>query len=71
MTLRTIESQAVLGPAAKRLWATFACPGCGKDVSVDRKVHVVAEDGAVSPSMVCPHIPCSFHEFIRLTRWSP
>jgi hypothetical protein len=52
-------------------WATMDCPGCGKGVSVGRRHHRVADDGTVTPSMVCPHAPCTFHEWIRLDGWEP
>lgn len=51
--------------------ATMTCPGCGKDLSISGKIHTIATDGAVSPSMVCPHQPCTFHAFIRLEGWTP
>lgn len=35
--------------------------------------HEIAEDGTVTPSVVCePHVsdgPCTFHDFIRLEGW--
>lgn len=30
--------------------------------------HSIAEDGIVSPSVVCPY-GCGFHEFIKLEGW--
>ena len=32
--------------------------------------HTIAADGTVHPSVVCPAPGCSFHEFVRLDRWS-
>jgi predicted RNA-binding Zn-ribbon protein involved in translation (DUF1610 family) len=43
----------------------FLCPKCGKSVAVSDRTHTIAEDGTVTPSMVCPHEGCCFHEFIR------
>jgi C4-type Zn-finger protein len=59
----------VRGPALKRLLVTLVCPGCGKEVAVSRAVHSIAADGAVTPSMVCPH--CPFHEWVSLENWVP
>lgn len=46
--------------------AVVACPSCGRPFSLSPEIHVIAEDGEVSPSVVCPYRPCSFHEFVRL-----
>jgi hypothetical protein len=31
--------------------------------------HSIAQDGTVSPSVVCPVEGCGFHEFIKLEEW--
>jgi hypothetical protein len=31
--------------------------------------HRIAADGTVSPSVVCQHPGCNYHEFIRLEDW--
>lgn len=31
--------------------------------------HTIADDGTVSPSVVCQKPGCNFHEFIRLDEW--
>jgi len=31
--------------------------------------HTIADDGSVSPSLVCPYKNCNFHEFVRLDGW--
>lgn len=31
--------------------------------------HKIAEDGTVSPSVVCQRAGCEYHEFIRLEGW--
>lgn len=67
---------------ARRWWAELCCPGCGR-VAMLAENHVVADDGTVTPSDVCPydaaHVQrhglagetgCTFHEFIRLDGWS-
>jgi hypothetical protein len=33
--------------------------------------HTIADDGAVSPSFVCAHLGCNFHEYIKLDGWKP
>jgi hypothetical protein len=49
-------------------WAEVCCPGCGK-VSLIGSNHTVAADGTVSPSDVCPYLPCGFHEFVICDDW--
>jgi hypothetical protein len=53
----------------QRFWAECVCPLCGK-VSMVGRNHMVADDGVVSPSYVCPFPPCAFHEFVRLNDWN-
>lgn len=48
--------------------ANFCCPGCGQRASLSH--HTIAEDGKVSPSVVCPTEGCTFHEWIQLEGWS-
>lgn len=31
--------------------------------------HEISSDGLVSPSVVCPHEGCGWHEYIRLMGW--
>ena len=45
-----------------------SCPGCG---SAGYLNHDVAADGTVTPSLVCPHSVCGFHEYVRLVGWTP
>lgn len=48
------------------------CPqGHRARINTDAGGHVVAADGAVSPSCVCPGEakPCDFHEHVRLDGW--
>lgn len=49
--------------------AQLACPLCGLRASLSG--HQIADDGTVTPSVVCPHAPCTFHEFIVLDGWTP
>lgn len=46
--------------------ASFTCPNGHIGTLSD---HDIAEDGSVSPSVVCPYENCGFHEFIRLEGW--
>lgn len=49
-------------------WAELCCPGCGV-VGLLGSNHVVADDGIVRPSDVCPFSPCTFHQHIKLEDW--
>lgn len=42
---------------------------CGHQMVLG-KLHVVAADGTVSPSLVCPIAGCTFHEYVRLEGWA-
>lgn len=53
-----------------RHYALITCPTCHKALSVGVGGHSIAEDGTVSPSVVCPRPGCTFHEFVRLADWS-
>lgn len=33
--------------------------------------HTIANDGTVTPSVVCPIKGCTWHEFVRLDGWVP
>lgn len=47
---------------------TISCPGCQKLGSLD---HFVAEDGTITPSVVCPREPgCGFHDNVKLVGWT-
>jgi len=35
----------------------------------DEYGHDINEDGIVTPSIVCPHEGCNFHEMIQLDQW--
>jgi hypothetical protein len=41
------------------------CPSCGHRSSLGNK-HEIAPDGSVSPSYVCTHDGCGFHENVVL-----
>ena len=48
--------------------ATVACPDCGQLCSLTG--HNIDDNGVVTPSVVCPHDGCSFHDFIQLEGWN-
>ena len=47
--------------------ANFVCPN-GHMSSITK--HIIAEDGTVSPSVVCAYEGCTFHEYIKLVGWN-
>ena len=47
--------------------AGMTCPN-GHTASLSG--HAIAADGKVSPSVVCPHNGCDFHEYVQLEGWS-
>jgi hypothetical protein len=47
--------------------ACVTCPTCG--VAMSLREHQIADNGAVSPSLVCPTEGCTFHEFVTLEDW--
>jgi hypothetical protein len=47
--------------------ATLSCPACGKGASLSD--HDIDPNGLVSPSVVCPHKDCAFHDYIVLDGW--
>ncbi|WP_139043822.1 hypothetical protein [Allomesorhizobium alhagi] len=47
--------------------ANICCPKCKQIGSLEPADHQIAEDGSVSPSVVCD---CGFHEHIRLIGWT-
>lgn len=49
---------------AQKIW--FTCPRCGLLGVLD---HEVADDGVVSPSVVCANPDCDFHDQIQLEDW--
>lgn len=46
----------------------MSCPMCGKLGRLDD--HKIAENGLVSPSVVCPVESCSFHDTVKLLGWT-
>ena len=47
--------------------AAIACPMCDHLFSVVN--HQITADGSCSPSVVCPHRDCTFHQFVQLLGW--
>ena len=60
----TIVTHVHRNPPTKS--ACIGCPLCGCHAALN---HAVADDGTVTPSLVCPHDPCSFHEWGVLEGW--
>jgi hypothetical protein len=57
----------------KNHWCEFTCP-FGHGATLAKNIHTIAEDGAVSPSVICPRAEdegCTFHEFVKLLDWKP
>lgn len=42
------------------------CPDCAGWLALG---HQIAADGVVHPSVVCTHLGCRFHEFVKLQGW--
>lgn len=60
-------------PARKMIWCEFTCPN-GHGATLAKSIHKIADDGTVSPSLICPRANdegCAFHEFVRLLNWKP
>jgi len=51
----------------RRFKASMTCP-YGHGLTL--REHSIGADGEVSPSVVCPTRGCSFHEYVRLDKWS-
>jgi len=56
------------GRSRERFKATVRCPA-GHEMTLSG--HTIADDGTVSPSVVCPTKGCTFHEFVTLDGWAP
>lgn len=54
--------------ATKKETAHVSCPSCGNPASLVG--HTIARDGRVEPSLICPHPPCEFHEWVTLIGWN-
>ncbi len=51
------------------LFASFHCPGCGKEGAVGSLTHQVSKEGEISPSIICAHADCEWEGFVKLTGW--
>jgi hypothetical protein len=61
-------------PVDGRLYyVEVCCPDCGVHLMLSRENHTVAQDGTVSPSLVCSNTRdgCAWHVFARLEGWPP
>jgi uncharacterized protein YbaR (Trm112 family) len=55
----------------RQLFVEVCCPECRAHLTLSRENHTIAADGAIHPSLVCPHAPCTWHVFARLADWPP
>jgi hypothetical protein len=46
----------------------IGCPICGCHARLN---HTIDAKGIVTPSLVCPHKGCTFHEWGELEGWAP
>jgi hypothetical protein len=51
------------------LAALVKCPECNREVSLG--AYYIKDDGRVAPSLECPHLGCTFHDFVTLAGWKP
>lgn len=58
----------VPGHADGERTAFFTCPKCSTYGALAGS-HEIADDGVVSPSVVCPN--CDFHDHVTLVGWQP
>ena len=51
---------------------TLICPKCGKRSTLWSPIagHAISEEGMVSPSVVCPFEPCTYHEIVQRDGWT-
>jgi hypothetical protein len=47
--------------------AEICCPDCGRGGSL--LSHDINDDGIITPSLVCPHDDCGYHEWGILKGW--
>lgn len=59
------------GADGKRYDVTICCPDCGAQLTLSSKIHTVAADGTIHPSLVCPNdrVGCAWHVFAKLEGW--
>lgn len=57
------------GPDETEEIIKIGCPECGKAVTLEHHLHTVEQDGAVSPSLICP--VCGWHDHARLKGYAP
>ena len=62
----TWTTRKTTGPNGKKR-VIIGCPICGRRGNLDD--HTIDENGIVFPSVVCPHLSCSFHDYVALRDW--
>jgi len=50
--------------------AILNCPK-GHGMMIVSRIHAIDHSGAISPSVVCRHEGCGFHDHVRLDGWNP
>lgn len=63
-------TRAGVGARPPSTLATCWCPKCGRASTMNASVHSVDAAGNVTPSYVCPHRGCGFHDWVVLDGWS-
>lgn len=56
------------GSTGNEKTALISCPTCGNVSSLSQ--HTIDDLGRVTPSLMCPHGTCDFHDFVHLVGWS-
>jgi hypothetical protein len=49
--------------------AIIACASCGNFGGLGK--HEISPEGRITPSIVCPWSPCTFHDYGILEGWRP
>jgi hypothetical protein len=58
-------------PGRQGNWVTIRCPQCKLLATITRQSFGVSWDGTVSPCAICPHLGCTFKQWIALDGWIP
>jgi hypothetical protein len=59
--------------ASENIILSVKCALCGRCATLKQPSggHDIAADGTVTPSIVCPYAPCSWHVWAKLLDWKP
>lgn len=64
-----IERWVPTPKATNGVKAIVWCPDCNLRIGI--RGHEISETGELSPSLVCPHEGCNFHEYVQLRNYTP